>query len=87
MNWSGVLFRIWVAVSVAVSVSWIVYLGVYVYVGHLKNPTWPSAPHGLPDWTVPIIVFLTMAAVPAALFIVFIVGRVCLWIGRRFRGR
>ena len=84
MNWSRALFRIWVAVAVAVSVSWVVYLGVYLYLGHLKNPTWPSAPHGLPDWTMPIIVFLTMAMVPAGLSIVSIVGWVCLRIGRRF---
>ena len=87
MNWSRALFRIWVAVAVAVSVSWVVYLGVYLYLGHLKNPTWPSAPHGLPDWTMPIIVFLTMAMVPAGLFIVSLVGWVCLRIGRRFCGR
>lgn len=81
------LVRIWIGVAVAVSVSWVVYLGVYVYVGHLKNPAWPSAPDGLPNWSVPIIVFLTMAVVPTGLFIVFIVGWVGLWIGRRFSGR
>ena len=31
------LVRIWIGVAVAVSVSWVVYLGVYVYVGHLTR--------------------------------------------------
>jgi len=80
MNWSRGLFRIWVAVSVL----WVIYVSVFLYLGRLENPAWPSAPHGLPDWIVPIAVFLAMVAVPAGLLIV---GSVCLWIGRGFRGR
>jgi hypothetical protein len=58
---------------------------VFLYVRRLENPAWPSVPHGLPErWFIPIFYFLAIVAVPAGLLIV---GWVCLWIGRGFRGR
>src|SRR5262245_40241938 len=45
MNWSRGLFRIWVAVSVL----WVIYMGVFLYVRRLENPRWPYTPHGLPE--------------------------------------
>jgi hypothetical protein len=80
MNWSRGLFGIWVAISIL----WVIVVGVFLYAGRLENPAWPSAPHGLPDLIVPIAIFLAMVAVPAGLFIV---GWLCLSIGRAFRRR
>jgi len=81
MNWSRGLFRIWVAVSVL----WVIFVGVYLYASWLEDPAWPHTPHGLPEvWFIPIFYFLAIVGVPAGLFIV---GRVCLWIGRGFCGR